>query len=98
MLPAGKKRDQLKLVFESAMREILAGRVSAFDEAAAQRASEIMESSVRMGRTMDMRDAMIAGTALARRAHLATRKERHFLHAGLKIINPWRIKPGEIAE
>jgi predicted nucleic acid-binding protein len=42
------------------------------------------------GRAMDVRDTLIAGIALARRATLATRNARHFQGLKLPLLNPWK--------
>jgi len=42
----------------------------------------------------DARDTLIAGIALARRATLATRNERHFQDLKLPLLNPWKHPPG----
>jgi hypothetical protein len=41
------------------------------------------------GRPVDMRDTLIAGIALARRATLATRNARHFADSNVQVIDPW---------
>jgi hypothetical protein len=41
------------------------------------------------GRPGDLRDSMIAGIVLARRAALATRNVKHFADMAVEIINPW---------
>jgi hypothetical protein len=43
---------------------------------------------------VDVRDTLIAGIALARRATLATRNERHFQDLKLPLLNPWRHPRG----
>ena len=43
------------------------------------------------GHPVDVRDTLIAGIALARRARLATRNERHFQGLKLPLLNPWKI-------
>ena len=44
----------------------------------------------RKGRVVDLRDAMIAGIALAHRATLATRNTRHFDDLSTPVVNPWQ--------
>ena len=41
------------------------------------------------GNPVDMRDTLIAGIALARRATLATRNVRHFDDLSVPVVNPW---------
>jgi predicted nucleic acid-binding protein len=38
---------------------------------------------------VDLRDTLIAGIALSRRARLATRNVRDFGDLGVEIIDPW---------
>jgi predicted nucleic acid-binding protein len=41
------------------------------------------------GRSVDLRDTLIAGIALARGAQLATRHTRHFSDTTIGLINPF---------
>ena len=41
------------------------------------------------GRPGELRDTMIAGIAIARRATLATRNTRHFADLPVPVVNPW---------
>jgi predicted nucleic acid-binding protein len=41
------------------------------------------------GRPIEIRDAQIAGIALAARATLATRNIRHFADLGIALVDPW---------
>jgi toxin FitB len=47
-----------------------------------------MSSRQRRGEPRDLRDGMIAGIALARRAALATHNVKHFNDAGIEVVNP----------
>ena len=53
--------------------------------------AEILHGIARPGRpmAMAMADAVVAATALARRAQLATRDDADFADVGLELINPW---------
>jgi hypothetical protein len=72
------------------VEEKLERRVLSFDLVAAEAAAALMEARRRAGRTTDVRDTMIAGIALARRATLATRNERHFDDLEVPVVNPWQ--------
>ena len=61
-----------------------------FDSAAAAEAVSLAAMRQKAGRPADVRDTMIAGIALARRATLATRNERHFQDLKLPLLNPWK--------
>jgi predicted nucleic acid-binding protein len=41
------------------------------------------------GRSIEIRDALIAGLVRARRAELATRNVRHFENCYISVSNPW---------
>jgi hypothetical protein len=87
-LPAGKRRASLIQGFAELLDKI-GRRVIPFDVAAALRANELMVSRHKNGRPNNLRDAMIAGMALAHRATLATRNAADFADFGVKLINPW---------
>jgi predicted nucleic acid-binding protein len=43
----------------------------------------------RLERSVDFRDTLIAGVAIARRAGVATRNTRHFQDIGVAVSDPW---------
>ncbi|HKR97944.1 MAG TPA: hypothetical protein VJU79_00390 [Candidatus Dormibacteraeota bacterium] len=61
----------------------------AFGVAAADVAGPMVERMQRAGTPVEIRDAQIAGIAVARRALLATRNVRHFAALGVRLVNPW---------
>ena len=75
--------------FETLLNEVLGGRIASFDTAAAQHAAELMAQRRQHGRTVELRDTLIAGLALASRATLATRNTAHFEDSSIKLVNPW---------
>ncbi len=88
LMPSGKRRATLMEAFESVL-EKLAYRVAPFDVDAAVQAGDLMVSRHRKGRSVELRDTMIAGIALARHATLATRNTSHFQDASMPLVNPW---------
>jgi predicted nucleic acid-binding protein len=88
-LPQGRRRARLEAEFERIISEDLENRVLAFDCAAAERAAELMARQAGAGRPRELRDSMIAGIALARRASLATGNVKHFDDAGIDLVDPW---------
>ena len=80
-----KKLDQ----YFQEMRWHFAGRIYAFDEAAAVVYGVIMGEAKRHGRTLSTPDGMIAAIALRHGGALATRNSKHFAIKGLKIVDPW---------
>lgn len=89
LLSTGKRRRQLEQAFELILSDELDGRVQSFDLTAASAAGTIAATRQRAGLTVEVRDAEIAGIALARKATLATRNTRHFTELGLDLIDPW---------
>jgi predicted nucleic acid-binding protein len=90
ILPTGRRQALLNEAFEKAINETLDSRVAVFDAESAHEASLLMAIRQRNGRTVDLRDAMIAGIAQAHRATLATRNTRHFDDLSTPVVNPWQ--------
>ena len=90
VMAAGRRREALSEAFERVIAEDLEGRVLAFDQAAAEPTAALMARRQVEGRTGELRDSMIAGIALARRATLATRNVKHLTTRALKLSTPGR--------
>jgi predicted nucleic acid-binding protein len=88
IMAAGKRRSLLLEAFEKLLDQ-LGHRIAPFDDEAADRAADLMALRQRKGRTVELRDTMIAGIVLARHASLATRNLAHFEDLSVPIINPW---------
>ena len=71
------------------LEEDLENRVLDFDSIAVTEAASLAAERHKAGRPVDMRDAQIAGIALARRVTLATRNGRHFADLKVPIVDPW---------
>jgi predicted nucleic acid-binding protein len=89
-MPAGRRRTSRVSAFQSLLDDMLEGRIATFDRGAAEAAAELMAARKTAGKPVDLRDTMIAGIAIARRASLATRNAKHFDDAGIDIANPWK--------
>ena len=89
ILATGRKRSALMAAFERLVAEKMDGRIASFDSAAADEAGDLMAIRHKKGRPGDLRDTMIAGIVLARRATLATRNTAHFEDLSVPIVNPW---------
>lgn len=87
-LPVGRRRERLCEQVERLLVLVLRGRVLAFDSGAARRAGLLAAERAAIGQTVEVRDAQIAGIALARNAVVATRNQRHF-EPLCPIVNPW---------
>ena len=88
-LPASKRRTALQSEFEKVLAEDIEHRILDFDSAAAVEAAALSAVRARKGRPVDVRDTLIAGIALARRATLATRNVRHFGDLSVPVVDPW---------
>ena len=64
-------------------------RVAPFDRDAAAHAGDLMAARHRSGQPGDLRDTLIAGIALSRRATVATRNVKHFRDLDVPVVNPW---------
>lgn len=89
LLPKGRRRGELERAFDRVLTEDLANRVLDFDSMAAATAAQLAADRQKAGRAVDLRDTMIAGIALARRAMIATRNTRHFEGLDVAVVSPW---------
>ena len=87
-MPAGKRRKSLSEAFGKVVYQQLGGRVAPFDLAAAERAGALMAERRARGRSIELRDTMIAGIVLACNAALATCNTRHFDDLGVSLVDP----------
>jgi predicted nucleic acid-binding protein len=89
LLVPGRRRRQLEEAFVRALEEDLELRILPVDQSAARSAGVIAAKRRRAGRSVEIRDALIAGVVGARKASLATRNVKHFEGLELPIIDPW---------
>lgn len=89
VLPHGRRRRALEEGFEKILTEAFAGRILAFDEAAAHRYGEIMGRRREIGRPLGILDGQIASIAWSNGASVATRNIQDFLECGVEVINPF---------
>jgi toxin FitB len=85
----GRQGRRLERDIEEVLHSKLEDRIVPFDTPAAEATAALMADRRRSGRTGELRDAMIAGTAIARRATLATRNVRHFADLPIPVVDPW---------
>jgi toxin FitB len=88
-MAAGRKRAALEAAFDGLLREDLGGRIALFDRAAAEAAGQLAARREAAGRPVDVRDTLIAGIALSRRAFVASRNVKHFDDLDTGVIDPW---------
>lgn len=89
LLPSGRRRSSLLEAFSALLDEDLDRRILDFDGAAAIEAARLAAQRHKAGHNVDFRDTQIAGIALARRATIATRNDRHFTDLDVPVVNPW---------
>ncbi|MDA8343132.1 MAG: type II toxin-antitoxin system VapC family toxin [Actinomycetota bacterium] len=89
LLTPSRRRRHLEAAFDRVLNEDLDQRVLSFDVAAAVAAGEVVARNQRVGKAVEVRDAQIAGIALARKAPVATRNIRHFKDLGVRLVDPW---------
>ena len=89
LLDPSRRRQRLESAFEQLLAQDLDGRALAFDTAAADASGTLVAKHQRAGRSIEIRDAQIAGISLARKATLATRNVRHFKDLGVRLLDPW---------
>ena len=89
LLPPGRRRDSIGAILSAFVTEygdrILPVGYSEAIQAAEFRAQKMHSS----GRTLDLGDALIAGTAKTNDLAIATRNVRDFENLDLKVVNPW---------
>jgi toxin FitB len=88
-LPPGRRRDTLATAFQAFLAQGFAGRITAFDSACAAGYATIRVRREAAGLSVSIPDAIIAGTALAHGATVATRNVADFAECGIAITNPW---------
>jgi toxin FitB len=88
-LDAGLRRDRLRNAIDRLETESYRGRVFSFDGSAAAEYGRLAAKRRRIGKRMEIMDAMIAAIALTHRAALATRNIGDFSDLGLELVNPF---------
>jgi toxin FitB len=89
IMPAGRRQSNRKAAFDLLIEKNFDSRVLPFDHAAAEETASLIGARKRAGRPGELRDAMIAGIALAQRATVATRNVRHFDDLAVSVVDPW---------
>lgn len=94
-LPDGRRQRSLEDRFAAFIGDAFAGRLFAFDEAAAYSCAAASAARERAGLHVDAVDMMIAGIVKAQGAALATRNVADFGECGFALVDPWRSRaPG----
>ena len=93
LMPKGRRRDAIAAAVQAMVVEDFAGRILAFDGAAAIFYARIAGDRRSMGRPISPFDAQIAGIARSRGAILATRNVADFVGCEIEVVNPWEVRP-----
>lgn len=88
-LPLGARRRSLEEALNEFLADGLSGRILPFDSRSAHCYAEIRAAREAGGRPITSADAMIAATARAYGAIIATRDARGFAGCGVDILDPW---------
>jgi predicted nucleic acid-binding protein len=88
-MPAGRRRNELADRIAAFRSAAFPGRILPFDGACAARYGEMRAAREAAGRPIAVEDAMIAATARAYGAILATRNVADFADCGIQVIDPW---------
>lgn len=90
-LPAGQDRDAFEAAIHMLFTQFLAGRVLAFDHAAAGHYADIVTTRRDQGRPVATEDAITASIARARGATaIATKNTANFESCGVALLDPWQ--------
>jgi predicted nucleic acid-binding protein len=89
LLSPSSRQRHLEAAFDRVLDEDLDRRVLAFDVAAAHVAGELVARNRQAGKSVEVRDAQIAGIPLARKAPVATHNIRHFKDLAVHLVDPW---------
>ncbi len=88
--PSADRRAKL-IAWISTLRAQFAGRIVAVGEDIAIEAGRLRAAAESQGRPTEAIDALIAASALARGAAVATRNVRDFEPLGVSVIDPWAM-------
>jgi predicted nucleic acid-binding protein len=86
LLPKGKRRTRLEQWFGAGIQRL---HCLPWEAETGLRWAELLASLRRSGRAMPVKDSLIAATALVHGLTVATRNDRDFATAGVRIVNPF---------
>ncbi len=91
LLPQGHRRDRLQALLTSII-STYADRILALDRPAAESAARLRAQARRMGRPLDLGDALIAGIAQSNVLTITTRNVCDFDYVDVAVISPWEVQ------
>lgn len=86
LMPAGKRRVRLERWFEEGVERI---HCLSWEAALGLRWAQLLAELRTGGRSMPIKDSLIAATALVHGLPIATRNRRDFEKAGVEVIDPF---------
>lgn len=86
ILPKGRKRTALERWFNAGVSRLYC---LAWDGDTGVRWAELLARLRRTGKTMPIKDSLIAATAAVHGLAIATRNRSDFLHAGVRLVDPF---------
>ena len=86
LLSKGRKRDRLEQWFDEGIRRL---NCVPWDAETGLRWAELLAKLRTSGRSMPIKDSLIAATALSRGLTVATRNVLDFEKAGLEVVDPF---------
>ncbi len=88
LAPQGRRRERLVASLSRFLVDY-SDRILSIDRESAEWSARFRATAVRSGRSPDLIDLLIAGTAWTHGLAIATRNVRDFGDLGIEIINPW---------
>ena len=92
LLPFGQRRNRLIAEIDTMIEDEFEGKVLPFERSAACEFAYIYADRSASGRQISFSDCLIAATARAHEAAVATRDVNDFEGCGIEVINPWKFK------
>jgi hypothetical protein len=86
LLPAGKRRERLEHWFQEGVERI---HCLAWEASMGLRWAQLLADLRASGRSMPIKDSLIAATALVHELTVVTRNRRDFENAGVEIVDPF---------
>jgi predicted nucleic acid-binding protein len=86
LMPAGKRRERLERWFQEGVERI---HCLGWEAAMGLRWAQLLAELRTSGRSMPIKDSLIATTALVHGLPIATRNRRDFEKAGVEVIDPF---------
>lgn len=89
ILPAGRRRDELRIGLAELLDTLFENRILPFDAPAAHAFARLVAQACNAGRTIAVADGQIAAIAAVHGFSVATRDRAPFEAAGVPVIDPW---------